>query len=64
MDRSFADSVLSDWDDAMDRFFSKVETLMLVRGLTPEQVRKELDRGYGYEVGDNWVDWIGDEEDV
>ena len=61
MDKSFCDSVLPDWDDAMDRFFSKVDTLAQVRGLTTEQVRTELYRGYSYDIGDSWVEWVNEE---
>jgi hypothetical protein len=55
---SFANEVLVDWDDAMDQFFDRVERKMRTRDLTTEQVREALIRGYGYEVGDAWDEWM------
>jgi hypothetical protein len=54
---SFPNLVLPHWDAAMDAFFSKVEDRRLERGLTVDEVRYELLRGYGMDVADNWGDW-------
>lgn len=54
---TFADDVLGDWDDAMDRFFTAVQRKADAAGLKSEVVRDELVRGYGHEVADAWDEW-------
>lgn len=55
---AFANAVLPDYEEAMDRFFDKVQTKALSEGLTDAEVVAALTRGYGYEVSEAWTDWI------
>ncbi len=54
---SFANLILSDWEDAMQRFFEAVDRRREEHGLTPAEVAFALDIGYGDEVGDAWREW-------
>lgn len=55
---SFANAVLYDWQDAMQRFFEKVEDRRERDGLSEDDVRRALDIGYGADVADAWSEWI------
>lgn len=59
----FANRLLGDYDHAMDRFYEAVERRMLGASLTPAQVRRALDLGYGMEVAEGWEEWIADADD-
>lgn len=56
--KPFISNVLPAWDDAMDRFFDKCESARERFGLDENDVRSALNKGYGYEVGDQWADWF------
>lgn len=54
----FASYVLSDWDLAMDKFFSAVERKRVERGLSAAAVKEALARGYGSDIADAWDEWM------
>lgn len=53
----FANHILSDWDEAMDRFFRGVDYKSRCLDLEPNEIRDSLVRGYGYEVAEAWDEW-------
>ena len=57
--KDFANLILPDWEIAMDRFYSDVQRRMERLGLTTQQVFDALDIGYGDNVADDWVTWMG-----
>lgn len=54
---SFANHVVVDWEDTMDRFFTAVAKKAQARDLTDAQVRLALSSGYGDEIADQWDEW-------
>lgn len=54
---SLSDAVISDWDQAMDRFFTAVSREALKRNLTSPEVADALAHGYGHDVADEWREW-------
>ncbi len=55
---SFANHVIGDWENAMERFFSAVDRKAAARGLSDVDVRSALLLGYGGDVVDAWQDWL------
>ena len=55
---AFNNSLLSDWERAMDRFFENVQAKQEGAKLTDQEVAEALTAGYGSEVADAWIDWV------
>lgn len=58
---SFANHVIGDWNDAMERFFSAVDRKRAARDLTDAEARDALRRGYGEDIAEAWDEWSDDE---
>ncbi len=57
---SFANHVIGDWENAMERFLSAVDRKASARGMSDEDIRAALLLGYGGDVVDAWLDWVSD----
>ena len=58
---SFANHVITDWNEAMDMFFGRCDHKRRARGLSDADVRDALAAGYPDEVVDAWDEWASDE---
>ncbi len=54
---SFANHLVIDWDEAMDKFFQAVAKKQAARDLTDSDVEAALQLGYGDEVAEAWQEW-------
>ncbi len=54
---TFANAVLGDWDDAMDKFFRAVEKARQRANLSVREVATVLRDGYGDTTANEWLDW-------
>jgi hypothetical protein len=60
---SLSNAVSGDWDRAMEKFFDAVERERTQRGMTVEETVKNLKRGYGWDVAEEWENWSGENDD-
>jgi hypothetical protein len=54
---ALSNAVLPAWVSAMDRFFEQVDRQREDADLSDQEAQEALNRGYGYEIGDQWGDW-------
>lgn len=55
--KKFTNGLLDAWSEAMEEFFEQVDDRREVAGLSDAEVEEALNRGYGHEVGEQWLDW-------
>lgn len=53
-------SVLADWNQAMDAFFRAVDRARDRAGMNEADAKAALIVGYGYEVADAWDEWVSE----
>jgi hypothetical protein len=58
---TFANYILSDWDNAMHQFFERVEIAGERLDLTADEIRNGLRLGYGDDIADAWDEWLADD---
>jgi len=58
----FANLVVYDYEQAMEKFYEKVAAKANEEGLGPRAVYEALIVGYGSEIADGWSEWYGNED--
>lgn len=56
----FANSMLADWNQAMDQFCRAVDRARDRGGMNEADTKAALIVGYGYEVADAWDEWVSE----
>lgn len=58
--KAFANLILPDWEDAVEKFFSRIADKAKREELSPKDVYMSLLHGYGQEIADEWAEWYNE----
>lgn len=55
--RKFSAATLSEWDEAMDRFFTSCDRVAKSHGWDDKKIEEMIGRAYGSDVADEYREW-------